>query len=329
MTTMLKTWTANRAFIRQYSTAFKPDIKLLAKLRKETEVSMSKAKEALTKADNNYQSALTWLQQDAIASGTKKASKVGTRIAGEGLISTALINNRCSVIELNCETDFVSRNGMFKNLAQQVAATSLFLHEPVDKERCVENMQLDTLARAPMLPTAEGTYRDETVHESIVQAIGKLGENIILRRASVVSQGLSASYVHGGDGKTGKIAGVAVLNVAGETNPEQKKAMANVAVQVARQVVGFAPRFAQTEDVPTDELNSQADQNMFLKEAVLSQQDYLMNPSLTVGEFVDQSAKSVGLEGATVVDFIRWEVGENIEKRADDFANEVIQAAKN
>lgn len=87
--------------IRGYSTAIKPNIKLLSKLRQETEVSMTKAKEALVKNNNDYDLALAWLQEDALVSGAKKAAKVANRIAGEGLISTASVNMRSTIIEVN------------------------------------------------------------------------------------------------------------------------------------------------------------------------------------------------------------------------------------
>jgi elongation factor Ts len=80
--------------------SIKPNIKLLAKLRQETEVSMTKAKEALIKNDNDYQLALNWLNQDALASGAKKAAKVADRVAGEGLIGTASVNLRSTIIEV-------------------------------------------------------------------------------------------------------------------------------------------------------------------------------------------------------------------------------------
>lgn len=95
--------TSRLAFQRSFATAasIKPNIKLLAKLRQETEVSMTKAKEALIKNDNDYQLALDWLNQDALASGAKKAAKVADRVAGEGLISTASVNLRSTIIEVS------------------------------------------------------------------------------------------------------------------------------------------------------------------------------------------------------------------------------------
>ncbi|KAI8060080.1 elongation factor TS-domain-containing protein [Gongronella butleri] len=323
-----------RAFSRAYSSAIKPDIKLLAQLRRETEVSMSKAKEALVKANNDYQEALTWLQKDALASGAKKASKVANRVAGEGLVGTASVNSRSSIIELNCETDFVSRNSVFKTLAARIAATSLFVHEPHSTGKAIESVALELLLKAPLLPDADQeAVKDEelgkTVEEIITQTIGTLGENITLRRAAVVNRGISAAYVHGGDSKTGKIAGVAVLEPQGNLPSAQSEtAIVKVAEHVARQVVGFNPQYLKVEDIPAKDLENQADRATFVKETVLTQQGFLMNPEQTVADFVDQTAIANGLDGASVMDFIRWEAGENIDKPVGDFAQEVMQAAK-
>ncbi|CAO3640988.1 unnamed protein product [Cunninghamella echinulata] len=324
--------------IRGYSTAIKPNIKLLSKLRQETEVSMSKAKEALVKNNNNYDLALTWLQEDALVSGAKKAAKVANRIAGEGLISTASVNMRSTIIELNCETDFVSRNSVFKNLASRIAATSLLMHEPTNLERAIETIPIDTLLKSPLMPeptatetTTTTTNIDEdedlgkTVEEMIVKTIGILGENITLRRAAVVNKGISASYLHGGDQSTGKIGGVAVLKVNGNTNPEQSELIHKTARQIARQVVGFHPKYLNEQDIPLDDEESQN----AIKDVVLNQQGYMMNPSQTVEEYVKTVAEEQGIQGgAQVIDFIRWEAGENIEKKVNNFTEEVMKAAK-
>ncbi|ORZ09265.1 elongation factor TS-domain-containing protein [Absidia repens] len=328
-------------FQRSFATAasIKPNIKLLAKLRQETEVSMTKAKEALIKNDNDYQLALDWLNQDALASGAKKAAKVADRVAGEGLISTASVNLRSTIIELNCETDFVSRNAVFKNLASRIAATSLLVHEPAGTGIAIEDIPVTSLLQAPLMPLSADQQNDgdagKTVEETIMQTIGILGENITLRRAAIVNRGISASYLHGGEGSgdpTGKIGGLAVLKVLGSSNEDQTAALAKSARQVARQVVGFNPTYLTAQQVPKEELESQQGddaKNAYLKQVVLSNQPYLMNNDLSVAQWVDQTAKDVGVtEGAQLVDFVRWEAGENIEKRVDNFTEDVMKAAR-
>ncbi|KAI8377643.1 elongation factor TS-domain-containing protein [Radiomyces spectabilis] len=334
------------AWCRYYATAVKPDIKLLSKLRKETEVSMTKAKEALVKHNNDYEQALAWLAQDAQASGAKKAQKVAGRTAAEGLISIASVNvpsaaaggfkSKSTIIELNCETDFVSRNDVFKHLASRIAATSLLLHEPSSvQKRPIENISVEDLLKAPLMPhpdQKDSADIGKSIEESIVEAIGKLGEKITLRRVAVVADGVSAGYVHGGDAVTGKMGGLAVLEplkvTASELQASSGEALAKCARQVARQVVGFSPSYLHADDVPKDVLESQSDRDENLRSNVLNEMGYLLKPDQTVAEFVNQSAKDTGVEGAAVVDYVRWQVGEGIEKRENDFADEVARTVR-
>ncbi|CDH59458.1 translation elongation factor ts [Lichtheimia corymbifera JMRC:FSU:9682] len=318
---------ARHILCRQYSAAaaIKPDIKLLKQLRQETEVSMTKAKEALVKNNNDYAKAMAWLEQDAQAAGAKKAQKVAGRTAGEGLISIASVvaegaPRRSTMVELNCETDFVSRNDVFKNLASRIAATSLLLH---DSSKAVEQIPVDSLLQAPLMPHPDDATAvpdaTKSVQEVIVETIGKLGENITLRRAAVASGGAVGQYIHGGDTATGKMGGFAVLEPRKvEANAD---ALTKVARQVARQVVGYNPQYLNQEDVPTAE---SAD----VSEIVLTKQPFMLNPDLTVAEHVDKAAKEAGIEdGAIVTGFLRWQVGEGIEKKENDFASEVQKAA--
>ncbi|KAI9311298.1 elongation factor TS-domain-containing protein [Dichotomocladium elegans] len=313
---------------RQYTAAaaaIKPDIKLLKQLRIETEVSMTKAKEALIKNGNDYQKALSWLEQDAQASGAKKAQKVAGRTAGEGLISIATVNakgapRRSTMIELNCETDFVSRNDIFKNLALRIAATSLLLN---DSTKAIEHIPVQSLLEAPLMPhpdDADVSSVGKTVQEVIVETIGKLGENISLRRAAIASGGAVGDYVHGGDASAGKMGGLVVLQ---PRKVEQSvDGLSKVARQVARQVVGYNPTYLNSDEVPADEAANAS-------ECVLTEQPFMLNPDLTVAEHVDKMAKEAGIEdGATVSGFIRWQVGEGIEKKENDFASEVQKAAQ-
>ncbi|KAG1467123.1 hypothetical protein G6F56_004573 [Rhizopus delemar] len=316
---------------RCYATV-KPDIKLLKQLRQETEISMSKAKEALIQTNNNYAEALTWLLKEAQVSGAKKAQKVADRTAGEGLITTASVEvplengfkSKSVIIELNCETDFVSKNDVFKNLASRIAATSLLMHETQNVAgRPLESISIQDFLQAPLMPHSQtGSPLDigSTVHESIVESIGKLGENIALRRAAITASGISASYVHGGDANNGKIGGIAVLQPKNVTLAELEEksttALLKTARQVARQVVGFNPKYLNSEDVTeVDRQSGDVSPEEFDEANVLTKQKYMLKPDLTIAEFVNQEAIANGLkDGAEVVDFVRWEVAESVEK---------------
>lgn len=234
---------------------------------------------------------------------------------------------------MNCETDFVSRNDVFKNLASRIAATSLLLHDTSrSASRAIETINIDSLLNAPLLPHPSQTELSEhdigkTVGETIVETIGKLGENISLRRAALVSEGISASYIHGGDVTSGKMGGLAVLQpkkvTLAELNSADATTLAKTARQVARQVVGFNPTYLNSQDIPQAECEAQSNLEEFEEAQVLNKQRYLLKPDLTIAQYVEQAA-----DGAEVIDFIRWEVGEGIEKKENDFADEVNQAVK-
>ncbi|KAI9249051.1 elongation factor TS-domain-containing protein [Sporodiniella umbellata] len=321
-----KTWG-----VRCYATV-KPDIKLLKQLRVETEISMSKAKEALIQTNNNYDEALAWLLKEAQVSGAKKALKVADRAASEGLITTASVEvpvqnglkSKSVIIELNCETDFVSKNDVFKNLASRIAATSLLMHETQNTAgRALEAISIPDLLQAPLMPHSEtGSPMDisSSVQESIVEAVGKLGENIGLRRAAITASGISATYVHGGSAGSGKIGGVAVLQPKNVTLAELEEktsaALLKTARQVARQVVGFNPAYLHASDVPQAERDGSSSPETFDETHVLTLQKYMLKPDLTIAEFVHQEAVAHGLkDGAEVVDFVRWEVAGDMEKQ--------------
>jgi elongation factor Ts len=224
---------------------------------------------------------------------------------------------------LNCETDFVSKNDVFKNLASRIAATSLLMHETQNTVgRPIEPIPIEDFLKAPLMPHSktESSPLDigNTVQESIVEAIGKLGENITLRRAAITASGISACYVHGGDASNGKIGGVAVIQpkkvTLAELEEKSAAALLKTARQVARQVVGFNPKYLNSEDAAEADRQGMSSEE-FDEAHVLTKQKYMLKPDLTIAEFVDQEAAANGLkDGAEVVDFIRWEVAEGVEK---------------
>ena len=218
-------FTSLRFYSRQ---AEKQPLKLVAELRKLTEVSITKAREALAASNNDVSGALKWLQNDLAVSGAKKAAKVAHRTAGEGLVGASVLSRgtgsspggggvRAALVELNCETDFVARNAVFGRLVADVAHTAAFLAESGGQSGQLEHQKTTTttttttyihpvpreqLLDAPLLsaegpgsssaPTGTGAGNDRmpgTVGSAIRDAIAKLGENIVLQRAvSVVHE---------------------------------------------------------------------------------------------------------------------------------------------
>jgi elongation factor Ts len=231
--------------------AEKPPLKLVAELRKLTEVSITKAREALAASNNDVSAALKWLQNDLVVSGAKKAAKVAHRTAGEGLVGASVLSRgtgsstggvRAALVEVNCETDFVARNALFGRLVADVAHTAAFLAEsgsgtgsgsqnkhqttyihPVPRERLLDAPLLSAEGPGLSSPTVAGDGVQGTVGSAIRDAIAKLGENIVLQRAvSVVHDPVSrlrgdlglrvASYTHGGvSSSQGRIGALALV----------------------------------------------------------------------------------------------------------------------
>ncbi|KAH8976443.1 elongation factor TS-domain-containing protein [Lactarius hatsudake] len=218
--------------LRLYSQfAEKPSVKLVAQLRKLTEVSITKAREALAASNNDVSAALAWLQSDLAVSGAQKAAKLANRAAGEGLVGASVLARgtgsgaghggvRAALVELNCETDFVARNALFARLVADVAHTAAFLADPAEPESdssassSIRHVPRAQLLDAPLLsaegptPSPAALSSPGTVADAIRTAMAKLGENIVLQRAAAVAHepvprtrselGLRvATYAHG------------------------------------------------------------------------------------------------------------------------------------
>jgi elongation factor Ts len=206
--------------VRFYSrNAEKPPLKLVAELRKLTEVPITKAREALAASNNDVSAALQWLQTDLAVSGAKRATKVAHRAAREGLVCASVLSRgtgssshghghggvRAALVELNCETDFVARNALFGRLVADVTHTAAFLAEPsADSNSDSETTHMRPVPReelldAPLLSASgqQGLGRGlgrgtagagvATVGSAIRDAIAKLGENVVLQRAVSVA----------------------------------------------------------------------------------------------------------------------------------------------
>ena len=345
--------------LRFYSTnAEKPPLKLVAELRKLTEVSITKAREALAASNNDVSAALKWLQNDLAVSGAKKAAKVAHRTAGEGLIGASVLSRgtgsspggvRAALVELNCETDFVARNALFGRLVADVAHTAAFLaessgssepyrheqeQEHEHEKKYIHPVQHDRLLDAPLLsvegssssPPNPNSGMQGTVGNAIRDAIAKLGENIVLKRAASVVHdpvprlrgdlGLRvASYTHGGvsPSQGGRIGALALIALKSPrltpllSSLEFRQELQHIERSLARQIVGF------------DTLAIRGGQ-----EGALYDQPFMMFGDAHEGETVGaglarwarQKLLVVDTDGAEaggveVVEFVKWTVGES------------------
>ena len=245
-----------------------------------------------------------------------KAAKKNDRIAAEGLASVAVKGNVASIVEINSETDFVSKNEKFQELVKEIAEL-VAEHKPADLEAAMK------------LPTAKGT-----IESDLIEATQVIGEKISFRRFEVVEKDDNSAfggYLHMG----GRIA---VLTVLEGTTDEA------LAKDVAMHVAAINPRYVNEAQIPQAELDHEKQVlteqalnegkpanivekmvvgrlNKFKAEISLVDQPFVKDPDVTV-------AKYLAAKNATVKSFIRFEVGEGIEKREDNFVEEVMSQVK-
>ena len=281
---------------------------LVKELRERTGAGMMDCKKALTQTDGNIEAAIDYLRENGIAKAAKKAD----RIAAEGLSYIEVKGNKAVILEINSETDFVAKNEKFVALVKNVA-NAILAAEPKSLE---EALQVQ----------AEGG----TVEAVINEGIATIGEKLSLRRFEILSKtdaDAFGAYSHMG----GRI-GVLTL-IEGSTDEQAAK-------DVAMHIAALAPRYLDESEVPADVLehekkvlNEQALNegkpanivekmivgriNKFLEEITVVKQKFVKDDSLTVEKFVAS-------KGGKLAKFVRYEVGEGIEKREDNFAEEVM-----
>lgn len=292
--------------------------KQVKELREKTGAGMMDCKKALTETDGDMEKAVDWLREKGIAKAAKKAD----RVAAEGLSRVAVDGNTAVIFEVNSETDFVSSNDQFLSLLDAIQKAVL-ANKPASVEEALE------------IKTEQGT-----VNDLIVSATATIGEKITLRRLLIVEKTDAQNfgvYMH----NKGAISALVVLE-GGD---------AQIAKNIAMQVASMNPKYVSEADVPAEELAHEtevqkqimaADPKLANKpekvlegilkgkvskhfqDECLLDQEYFLIPKTKVAQFLKDNKCSV-------VEFVRYQVGEGIEKRQDDFASEVaaqIEAAK-
>ncbi|GEK90905.1 translation elongation factor Ts [Alkalibacterium kapii] len=281
-------------------------------LRDKTGVGMMDAKKALVETDGDMDAAVDYLREK----GVSKAAKKADRIAAEGLANIYIDGNTAAIAEINSETDFVSKNDKFQNLVKGITKT-VAENKPASVE---EAHKLE--------------MNGETIEDTITEATTTIGEKITFRRFAVVEKtdnDVFGDYEHMG----GRITVLTLLEGSDE----------EVARNVAMHVAAINPKYITREDVPKEDrdhelsvLTEQAKNegkpenivekmvqgrlNKWLAEVSLVDQPYVKNPDLTVGEYLKEN-------NASIKSFVRYEVGEGIEKRSEDFAAEVQSQLEN
>ena len=291
---------------------------LVKELRERTGAGMMDCKKALVETDGDIEKAIDYLREK----GIMKAQKRAGRIAAEGLVRVAFGegNKTASIVEVNSETDFVAKNEEFiefvEDLAKEVLAKG--------------NMPMEQFMAEP--------FGEGTVQETLTAKVAKIGENLSIRRFAKVEEDgvVYVGYTHGG-GRIGVIVGIKTDAAADE--------IAAVGKDVAMQVASMNPKFVNEDGVDPEYLENEkkilTEQVLNegkkpemverivagkikkeLKEVCLLDQPFVKDGDVSVQQYVANAAKEIGKD-MEVVSMIRYEVGEGIEKKEDDFAAEV------
>jgi elongation factor Ts len=303
---------------------------LVKDLREKTGVGMMDCKKALAENGGDLEASIDWLR----AKGLSKAAKKADRAAAEGIVAVALADKQAAVIELNSETDFVARNADFQKAANAFAKLALGAGD-----------------HAALL---DASYDGGKVSDGVTQLIATIGENITLRRSAKlsVSNGVVANYVHSkvdGSDTLGRIGVLVALESSGD-----KAALKSFGKKLSMHIASANPLALTEADIdserterekaviaeqikedpkaqgkPQQVLDKMLEGRMrkFFEESVLTKQAFILNPDQSVEAAINDAEKAAGAP-IKIGGFVRFAVGEGVEKRQDDFAAEVASMTK-
>src|SRR6185312_10676352 len=297
---------------------------MVKELRDSTGAGMMDCKAALTETQGDLTAAQDWLRKKGLSKAAKKAG----RVAAEGLIGVKVAGTKGVVVEVNSETDFVARNDLFQGLVAMIADVALGAGTDVEKIKA---------AKAGSI----------TIGDAINDTIAKIGENMTLRRAAALSVGKGAvgMYVHNsvseGLGKIGVLVGLEsggktdeltalgrmiAMHVAA-SNPQAVEASGLDAATVAREKDVLAEKF-RSQGKPANVIDKIVESGLktFYKEVCLLEQPYVHDPAKSVAQALKEAEGKVGAP-VKVTGFVRYALGEGIERQESDFAAEVKAAA--
>ncbi len=281
--------------------------KMVSELREKSGAGMMDCKKALVETNGDMEKAMEFLREKGISKAAKKSS----RIAAEGIAKTFIKDNKALIIEVNCETDFVSSNEKFQNFVTSIGNAIL-------------ESDAKTVEEALKIKTDEGTVEDV-----IISNTATIGEKLSLRRIEVLEKNddeIFGEYIHMG----GKIAAITIVKGANE----------EVAKDVAMQAAAMKPEFLNESEVPAERIEKEKEilkmqaieegkpaeiaEKMvagrikkFFKEICLEDQAFIKDSGIDVKTYIKNN-------GGELTNMVRYEVGEGMEKRKDDFAEEVM-----
>lgn len=298
---------------------------MVRELRDSTGAGMMDCKKALAEVDGDMEAAVDWLRKNGLAAAAKKAG----RVAAEGLVGVEAAGTRGTMVEVNAETDFVARNESFRHFVEKLT------HLAFEQRTKVED--ISTLAYS----------EDRTVGEELTHLISIIGENMSIRRVEeiFVQKGAVVSYIH--NMVAPHLGRIGVL--VGLESAAKEEALQEIGKQIAMHVAAARPMALRPEDITEDILHRERDilteqskssgkpeaviakmvegrMRKFYEENALLEQKFVMNPDVAIREFLAEKGKELGCE-VTLVAFKRFELGEGIAKKEDNFAEEVASMA--
>lgn len=297
---------------------------MVKELRETTGAGMLDCKKALVEANGNMEQAVDWLRKKGLASAAKKSS----RVAAEGLVAVAVEGNKGAVVEVNSETDFVAKNDIFQAYVEDAAKVALHCNGDVEA------------MKAFVCPKCGD---GKTFGERLTDMIAKIGENMNLRRAKVISvnNGLVCSYIHNavrnGLGKIGVL--VALESTADKEKLAElgKHIAMHIAATapIALNIAGVAPEAVEHEKSifaeqakasgkPANIIEKMVEGRIrkFYEEVVLEEQAFIMDPDKKIKDIVADAAKECGAD-IKLTDFAFFKLGDGLQKKEEDFAAEV------
>lgn len=300
---------------------------LVKELREKTSAGMMDCKKALEATNGDFDAAIEWLRVKGLSSAAKKAD----RIAAEGAVIAKVSGNSAVVVEVNSETDFVSRNDGFKNFAAEVA-----------------NHILATNSTTDLMDQEFYSTKGKKLADILKENIATIGENLVVRRHekyTLSGHGYLHSYVHG-EGKIGVLVELSTSTAEAANHTDTKTVASDICLHIA----ALNPMAISSEQIPADvvakekeilkaknlEQGKKADMvdkivegqlRKFLAENCLVDQPFVKNPDLKVSDLLKETGKKVGGD-LKVKRFVRFELGAGIEKKQNDFAAEVAAQMK-
>jgi elongation factor Ts len=296
----------------------------IKELREKTGAGMMDCKKALNETSGNMEEAIDWLRKKGLAAAAKKSG----RIAAEGLVAVAVSEGKGAVIELNSETDFVARNEVFQTMAKNVASVAL-----------AHKADVEELKKAALPGSGK------SVDEAVIELVGSIGENIQLRRCASLQGEVVVSYVHNAVGEgLGKIGTLVSFKSTGN-----KTKIAELGKQIAMHVAAAKPESLTSADLdpaivererqifidqskasgkPDNIIEKMVEGRIrkFYGEVCLLNQVFVIDGKSSVEEVIKDAEKEIGAP-VQLTGFIRFALGEGVEKKEEDFAAEVAAVA--